>query len=214
MVNIFLELEKLKGILRGRGLDDDTIIAILSKAEKEINLSLRERLDDAMDQAIASGVDKQSPDFINELRPRQDAFMLDTISGHTDFTEPPMPMLDRLLARGAKPLKDGSGVYKIVPVGKPGNKIKGPVYANIFDAQKAISAERYESAQAQYKKIAPKDSKVKFRTVTSKQNRATQWVMPEKPKDFTAELSDINSQLRNDYDDVVLKVIRSYEEGF
>lgn len=214
MVNVFLELERLKATLRSRGLEEGYIETIASKANDEISLALRDRLDNAMDLAIQSGVQKDSAEFINELRPRPDAFMLETSSGITDFTEPPFPMLDRLLAKGAKPMKDGSGVYKVIPVGKPSDKAKPPIHTNIFDAQKAISAERYETAISQYNKIAPKNSKVNFRTATSKQNRATQWVLPEKPKDFTEDLAEINNLLGKEYDDLVLGIIRSYEEGF
>ncbi len=214
MVNVFLELERLKTHLRARGIEEDHVDAIASKANEEIALAIRERLDNAMELAIQSGVQKDSPDFINALRPRPDAFVLETDSGVTDFTEPPMPMLDKLLARGAKPMKDGSGVYKIIPVGKPSNNPKRPIHTNIFDAQKAISAERYETAVSQYNRVVPKGSKVEFRTATSKQNRATQWVMPEKPKDFTEDLAEINNLLNQEYDEVVLGIIRSYEEGF
>lgn len=214
MVNIFLELERLKTHLYARGIEPDHVDAIVSKANEEISLAIRERLDNAMDLAIQSGVQKDSADFINALRPRPDAFILETDSGITDFTEPPMPMLDKLLARGAKPMKDGSGVYKIIPVGKSNSDNRPKIHTNIFDAQKAISAERYESAVSQYNKVAPKGSKVNFRTATSKQNRATQWVMPEKPKDFTEDLAEINNMLGQEYDDVVLGIIRSYEEGF
>ena len=214
MVNIFLELERLKSHLQTRGLEQEFVDAIVAKANDEISMAVRDRLDSAMDLAIQSGVQKKSAEFINELRPRPDAFMLETESGITDFTEPPMPMLDKLLARGAKPMKDGSGVYKVIPVGKSNTETKPPIHANIFDAQKAISAQRYETAVAQYNNIKPQGSKVEFRTATSKQNRATQWVMPEKPKDFTEDLSEINNLLSQEYDDLVLGIIRSYEEGF
>jgi hypothetical protein len=214
MVNLFLEIERLRSTLRSKGLEDEYVEVIAGKAETEISLALRDKLDAAMDLAIQSGVQKDSADFINDLRPRPDAFILETASGSTDFTEPPLPMLDKLLAKGAKPLKDGSGVYKVIPVGKPSERSKTPIFTNIFDAQKSISAERYETAIAQYNKIAPKDSKINFRTATSKQNRNTQWVLPEKPKDFTEDLAEINSMLSNEYDDIVLGIIRSYEEGF
>lgn len=214
MVNVFLEIERLKSTLRSQGTEEDHVEIIAAKAEAEISMALRERLDNAMDLAIQSGVQKDSAEFINQLRPRPDAFMLDTVSGMTDFTEPPMPMLDKLLARGAKPMKDGSGVYKVIPVGKSSDRGNKPIHTNIFDAQKAIATERYETAISQYNKVAPKNSKVNFRTATSKQNRATQWVMPEKPKDFTADLAEINDMLGREYDDLVLSIIRSYEEGF
>lgn len=214
MVNIFLELERLKSSLRARGLDEDIVEILASKANDEISLAIRDRLDSAMELAIQSGVDKDSAAFINALRPRPDAFMLETDSGITDFTEPPMPMLDKLLARGAKPMKDGSGVYKVIPVGKSNSQNKPPIHTNIFDAQKAISAERYAAALSQYNKVIPKGSKVEFRTATSKQNRATQWVLPEKPKDFTEDLNEINNMLGQEYDSLVLGIIRSYEENF
>jgi hypothetical protein len=213
MVNLFLELEKLRSTLRAKGIEDDFIDDIVSKAEVEISLALRERLDDAMDVAVQSGVQKESADFINELRPREDAFILETESGITDFSDPPLPMLDRLLAKGAKPMKDGSGVYKIIPVGGNNNK-KPPIHTNIFDAQKAVSAERYENAVSQYQKVAPKGSKVNFRTATSKQNRSTQWVLPAKEKDFTEDLAQINNLLTESYDDVIRGIIKNYEEGF
>lgn len=214
MVNIFLEIERLKATLRGRGMDEQFVDQIANKADTEISMALRERLDSAMEVAIQSGVQKESPDFINDLRPRPDAFLLSTESGSTDFSDPPLPMLDRILAKGAKPMKDGSGVYKIVPVGGISKQPKPPIYTNIFDAQKAIAAERYENAITQYNKAIPKNSKVNFRTATSKQNRQTQWVLPEKKKDFTEDLAEINNMLLADYDDLVLRIIRSYEEGF
>lgn len=214
MVNIFLELERLRASLRSRGMEDEHIEILVARANEEISLAIRERLDAAIDLAVQSGVQKNSADFINELRPRPDAFMLETASGQTDFSEPPYPMLDRLLANGAKPMKDGSGVYKVIPVGKSNTRTKAPIHTNIFDAQKAISAERYETALSQYNRIAPKGSKVEFRTATSKQSRNTQWVLPAKDKDFTADLAEINTMLNQEHDDLILNVIRSYTENF
>ncbi|MEM4726595.1 MAG: hypothetical protein QXG63_06620 [Nitrososphaerales archaeon] len=211
---MFLELEKLKAVLRNKGLDEETVESIAAKAEAEIASALKEEMDNALELAVQSGVQKDSPEFINELRPRPDAFILETESGITDFSEPPFPMLDRLLANGAKPMKDGSGVYKVIPVGAPSSKPKTPIYANIFDTQKAISAQRYEESVARYNKIAPKGSKVNFRTATSKQDRNTQWVLPEKEKNFTEDLQEINQMLQQSHEDIVRRVIRSYEENF
>ena len=111
-------------------------------------------------------------------------------------------------------MKDDSGVYKVIPVGSQSKEKKPAVHTNIFDAQKAIAAERYENAVSQYNRVTPKGSKVNFRTATSKQSRQTQWVLPEKKKDFTEDLAEINNLLSADYDSVVLNIIRSYEEGF
>jgi len=214
MINIFLEIEKLKAILRNKGLDEDAVEQIAKKAEMEISVALQEKMNDAVDLAVQSGVQKDSSEFINELRPRPGAFILETESGITDFSEPPFPMLDKLLANGVKPMKDGSGIYKVIPVGAPSKTPKTSIHANIFDAQKAIYAQRYEASVAQYNKVKPKESKVNFRTATSKQNRATQWVLPEKEKDFTEDLQEINSMLQDEHDNIVKSIIQSYEESF
>lgn len=211
MVNTFLEIERLRSTLRDKGIDERSINEIARNAEREINDALVEIMNQAVELGIQSGVQKDSADFINDLRPRPDAFELDTYSGKKDFSDPPYPMLDVLL-RGAKPLADGSGVYKIIPVGKKGNK--KPIHNNIFDAQKALSAERYTESQTRYKAIAPKDSKVNFRTATSKQSRETQWVKPATEKDFTEDLRDINTMLESTAKDTIMTIIRSYEDNF
>lgn len=214
MINIFLELEKLRIILLKRGYTGDQVNDIVKRAEQEISLKLQDAMNSALENAVQSGIQKDSPEFINELRPNPDAFILETESNSTDFSEPPMPTLDRLLARSAKPIKDGSGVYKIIPVGGDSSQRKPQIHTNIFDAQKASMAERYENATTQYNRIAPKGSAVRFRTATSKQNRATQWVQPAKEKDFTADLQQINSMLSDERDNIILNIIRSYEDGF
>lgn len=215
MLNIPLELERLKATLRGRGLEEDTVVELAIKAENEIQLKLREQLDIAMDELIQLGVQKDSSEFINDLRPRPDAFLMETESSNTDFSDPPYPMLDKLLSGGnIKPMRDGSGVYKVIPIGKQGSKTRPSIHSNIFDAQKSISAERHERAIKEYNNIAPRDSKVQFRTATSKQNRNTQWVLPAKDKDFTDDIQRINSSLYDTHDEIVLSVIREYEEMF
>ena len=47
MVNIFLEIERLKATLRSRGVEDQFIDDIAHKAEIEISFALKERLDSA-----------------------------------------------------------------------------------------------------------------------------------------------------------------------
>lgn len=209
MVNVFLELQRLQHTLEAKGMDPENIAIIVQRAESEINSSLSEIMTAGLDQAVGIGVQKNSAEFINELRPRPDAFELETSSGRTDFSEPPFPMLDKLL-QNAKPMQDGSGVYKVIPVGKPGNR--PPIHLNIMDAQKAIMAERHREAINQYKAIAPKSSKFGFRTATSKQNRDTQWVMPAQEKSFGEELTAINDSMQDSARDAILGIIQSYED--
>lgn len=211
MINKHFELERLRHSLRMRGLEEQTVNAIVQKADEEIESIMAEKMSQAMQTAVTAGFEKQSADFINDLKPAPGSFQLETSSGNTDFSTPPFPMLPRLL-NNAKPMKDGSGVYKIIPVGTPGKK--PTIASNIFDAQKAISVERLESAKRQYNNVAPQGSKTQFRTATSKQSQSTQWVLPPQEKDFTEEMSTINKGLEQDLQDVVLSVIREYEESF
>jgi hypothetical protein len=209
MLNIVFELEKLRFTLERKGLDHSTIDIIVKKVNNEINQVFDRHAQDAMQKAVELGVERESADFINELKIDGDSMMLTTQSGNTDFSEPPFPMLPALL-RNAKPMKDGSGVYKIIPVGKPGNKPK--ISTNIYDAVKQINAQRAEEARKQYSAVAPAQSK--FRTASSKQDQNTKWVKPAKDKDFYSEMNNINIDLERTMEEAVRDIIRGYEEGF
>ena len=123
-------------------------------------------------------------------------------------------MLNRLLTN-AKPMKDGSGVYKVIPVGATGRE-RPKVSTNIYDAAKQINAERAENAKRQYAAISPTGSRgsVQFRTATSKQDPNQQWVRPAKTKDFTNEVTTLNKELQDTMDAKIRDIVRSYEEGF
>lgn len=211
MANLLFEMDRLRMMLRAKGLEESSIKVIVEKAQMEIETAMEEKMSAAMDVAIEAGVTKRSADFINELRPMPGAFQLETASHNTDFSDPPYPMLDKLLTN-AKPMADGSGVYKVIPVGQPGKK--PPIATNIFDAQKQIAAERYETSVAQYNKIKPGASKANFKTATSKQSRATNWVRPATDKDFTSDISDINSSLDEQFKELVERIVSSYEDEF
>jgi hypothetical protein len=206
----FFELDRLKVSLEAKGIDPQIVELLVRKANNEIAEAIERNTDNALEQAVQAGVDKRSADFINELRVDAVNFQVTTDSGSMDFTEPPFPMLPFLL-KNAKPNKDGSGVHKLIPVGKPGNR--PPLSTNIHDAQKRIMAERIEASKRQYRAVAPAGS-VQFRTASSKQDPNTQWVKPAQEKDFSGEMHNINEQLRNALDDEIHAIIRSYEELF
>lgn len=212
MVNVFFELDRLRSSLENKGVDPAIITAIVAKARQDINSAFEAEGGAAMEKAVEAGAEKYAPDFINQLRLDAADFEVTTESGNLDFSEPPYPMLNSLL-RNAKPMADGSGVYKIVPVGKKGNK--PPISTNIFDVQKRIAAERVEAAKKQYAAITPSGSKhTEFRTVTSKQDAQKQWVKPATEKDFTEEVRQINVDLRQSMDDRIRDIINSYVEMF
>jgi hypothetical protein len=210
MFNIFFEIDKLKATLRAKGLEESHVDAIAQNAYNEIELSLKDKLNEAMDQAIADGVEKRSYEFINDLQPNPGAFILETKTGQEDFSSPPKPNLYNLLTN-PKVSKDGT-LYKVIPVGKKSNR--PPIANNIFDAQKKIMAERHESAHQNYKKMSPAGSKVQFRTVTNKQDQNSQWMLPATDEDFSSTMHTINNDLQESYHSIIKQVIQSYEESF
>jgi hypothetical protein len=213
MANIFLELEKLRFTLKNKGIDARTVEIIVGKAGREITDAFEGQADSAMQLAIEAGVQQRSPEFINELQINPMEMTIDTESGNTEFIDPPYPMLNSLL-QNAKPMKDGSGVYKVIPIGSTGNE-RPKVSTNIYDAAKQINAERVENARRQYQAISPTGKKaVQFRTATSKQDPVQAWVRPAKTKDFTSDLSSINKELADTMEDKIRDILRSYEEGF
>jgi len=213
MTNIAFELERLRVTLKNKGLDARAIETIVTKAGREISEAFKEQGESAMQQAIEAGVAQRSPEFINELVLDPNNMELRTESGNMEFTDPPYPMLSKLL-QNAKPMKDGSGVYKVIPVGKPGTD-RPKVSTNIYDAMKKINAERAETAKKQYSTIVPSGSRAtEFRTATSKQDANTQWVKPARTKDFNEDMRSINKELESTMEEKVRDILQSYMEGF
>jgi len=213
MANISFELEKLRVTLRNKGLDATAIEKIVNKANREISNAFEEQGKSAMQQAVEAGVQQRSPEFINELTLNNMSMEVSTDSGNMEFTDPPYPMLSKLL-QNAKPIKDGSGVYKVIPVGASSNT-RPKVSTNIYDAFKKINAERAENAKQQSNAIAPTGSRAtQFRTATSKQDANSQWVKPSKTKDFTGDMQSINKELADTMEERIRDILRSYEEGF
>lgn len=208
--NVFFELDRLRSHLSIRGVDSATIDRIIARAQKEIESVVATRGQEAIDEAVEVGAQKESADFINQLRFDAFNFEVKTESGQLNFDEPPRPMLPFLL-KNAKPMKNGSGVYKVIPIGKP--SVKPSFAKNIFDEQRRISAERIENAKSRARAIAPTGSQL-FKTVTSKQDPQSQWVQPTKEKDFTEEVETINQNLRHSLDDIIRDIIRNYEDMF
>jgi hypothetical protein len=213
MINLLMELDYLKIILINKGFDEKTADSIIEKARSEINSIIEQESGAAMQLAIEEGVEKESADFINQLKLNRINLELTTESGNMDFSEPPKPMLPFLL-RNAKPIKDGSGVYKIIPVGSPSSKPKPLVSSNIYDAWKHENAVRAEAAKVRRQNITPKGSVADFKTATSKQNSATQWVQPAKEKDFTESVDNINRQLSESLDDKIKSILQEYMEAY
>jgi hypothetical protein len=210
MPNLLFELDRLRLELRGKGLPDGVVEGVVAKAHAEISAAMKEHANNAMAKAVEAGVEKGSAQFINELQLDSQLMNLVTESGNTNFPEPPRPQLPFLL-KNSKPMKDGSGVYKVIPVGAPSKRPK-KISMSIYDSWKRINAERIESARSEYNNIAPGGTK--FRTATSKQDASSQWVQPAKDNDFSEEMRTINSDLESTMEQLIRDVIRSYVENF
>jgi hypothetical protein len=214
VANVTFELQYLRSSLLDKGYSINDVEAIVDRARSEIQQAFQEQSESAMSQAVDIGVEKRSPEFINDLYMDEVNMRLTTESNNMDFSTPPYPNLHNLLS-GAKPMKDGSGVYKVIPIGTHDEPRK-PVSASIYDAAKKRNAERAEAARVQYSKILPKGSKgaKEFRTATSKQNAATQWTLPAQDKNFQEEVESINANLTSSMDDIIRDIIQSYTDGF
>ena len=212
MANILFELERLRVTLRNKGFDPRTVETIVNNASREIHEAFESQGASALDLAIEAGVAQRSPEFINELELDFNNMSVRTESGNLEFVEPPFPMLTKLL-QNATPMKDGSGVYKVIPIGSSGND-RPKVSTNIYDAAKQINAERIENAKRQYQSIVPGRKNVQFRTATSKQDPNATWVRPAKTKDFSQDIDSINKELESTMEQKIRDIIQSYVEGF
>lgn len=213
MLNVFFELDRLRDSLIRKGFDEDSANTIVNKARSEISATIDQEGEAAMQLAIEEGVAQRSPEFINELKLNRINMELTTESGVMEFSEPPFPMLPHLL-KNAKPMKDGSGVYKVIPVGGEPTKPRPSIASNIYDAWKQTNAERIEASRAQRARVTPKGSKGAFRTATSKQSAQTQWVQPEKVKDFSEPVQSINKELKDSLDQRISAIIQDFEENY
>lgn len=202
------QLQTLKDHLKSRGLSDFEVDAVVQQAMQDIDSQISHKQDEAMDRLIDTGIQKGSVDFINDLRPSDQDFVLETESGRTDFSLPPYPNLRNIL-KNPKIAKDGTQ-YKVIPVGAP--SAPRNMAKNIYDVARSIDVQRKENAAMQSK--VPAGTKTTFRTATSKQDASTKWVLPAKKMDFTDDLNEANSDLRESVDSIVAGVINSYKESY
>jgi len=122
MLDANMEVEGLRQRLRLKNIDEQTINIVCSQVAEEISMASVDLLSGAMEDAVQAGESKKSFQFVSEVKVIQDShsFRIGTDSGRTDFSEPPFPMLPKLL-KNAKTAQDGS-LYKVIPIRAKGNK--------------------------------------------------------------------------------------------
>jgi hypothetical protein len=228
-----------------KNLSESMINSICDDVAREINYTTTDILADAMSQAVNIGAEVKSIDFIEELRAVRagPGFHIDTQSGRTDFSEPPFPMLPRLL-KNAKVAKDGS-LYKVIPMKAKTTGSSGRTAITTEAAMQNINTAR-QIAKEQRKddtKTATADpikgmdtfaamqainsSKQKtsrsysstgavtgFRTASSKQDQTAKWVHPGTNANLSEGLREINMNLNDTIDRAILDIIRSYEDSY
>ena len=157
MLDANMEIDNLRQRLKFRNLNEMTIDSVCDAAASEISEVATNLLASAAEQAVQAGNDARSIDFINDINVSQHGheFMIDTKSGKTDYSEPPFPMLPRLL-KNAKTASDGS-LYKVIPLRAKGtgSKVSGltvtteAALKSINEARMAAKQER-DAAKGQF----------------------------------------------------------------
>lgn len=147
MLDANTELNRLRQVLRFKNFSEDVVDEIVDDASKEISLATADILADAMNEAVNVGGDIMSTDFIDEIRAVRSgsSFQIVTDSGSADFSEPPFPMLPKLL-KNAKVAKDGS-LYKVIPIRQSGGKTRNKIAVTTEAALQDINEARYRAKE-------------------------------------------------------------------
>ena len=206
---------------------NDTILDIVSTAVVE-----------ASEYAYGLGVEEFVEEL--DVVETGSGFQITTKSRKTDFSMPETPMLHNLL-KNAKTAEDGSKYKVIPmgsdsdkkPVGKTMFSDQRLRQSAVASARAALNenlninkSARSNSMMQNFKDVLnrniaarkhfftldkPNTGTPKFRTVSSKQDAETQWVMPAREKDLTGYLAGINSRIESDIQTAVTTIIAAYE---
>jgi len=240
MIDARFEIDRLTHTLRFKGISNTVIESIVANVNQEIALGVTDLIADAVADAVKAGEDVGSEEFMSEVRSARagGTFMVTTQSGQTDFSEPPFPMLPRLL-KNAKVAKDGS-TYKVIPLNSKKTVKRA---TNSMDIMEQINSNREAAKRVRVREtrdplamatafsgmavnnrgsgrgkrkqdVKAPTGTANFRTVSSKQDPSSQWVNPGKQANMTGVLRNINSELQQNIDQTILDIVRSYEEMY
>jgi hypothetical protein len=238
MLDVGHELENLKHRLMAKGFSLDEAESICDSASDNVREAVIDMVADALEEAVIDGGDHNSHKFVQELMAIRDGnlFKITTLSGKTDFSEPPFPMLPKLLSN-AKMAHDGSR-YKKIPmrerssessmpktienaikqINKQRLQLKADKQARL-EKQRGGSSDPTESIdtiealfvpQHEYTYDNSKSVATQFRTASDKQDPNSKWVRPAKKADMTEKLEQINNQLQDRIDDAIRYIMAQY----
>jgi hypothetical protein len=244
MLDAVTELDRLKNALRLKNLPEHVAQEICREASAEISDMVIDLISDAMSDAVSAGADVNSSQFIQEVMStrRGQAFEVVTRSGRQDFSEPPFPMLPKLL-NNAKVARDGS-LFKVIPLKKKSNSSSLAVtteeaFRNINNSRETLKEQRrarikegktgsidpfegmegiapmLASSRGDSVKIKETQSgSIDFKTASSKQDANAKWIKPAKNADLTDRLTSINDNLQYSIDDAIEQIIRKYGDMY
>lgn len=234
MINANDELHNLKMSLVLRGLSEAEADNLCQEAHDHIRNQIIDIVSDALEEAARSSSEDKTQKFISEIMAVRDGsvFSITTSSGKTDFSEPPFPMLPKLLS-GAKVSKAGTR-FKVIPVKDTTssnlknntiekaiieiNKRRAQLKAE-RDAEKKGISDPMSSipdiapnipAVERFKSKSVEHGAVSFRTASENQDPNSKWVYPAMQADMTDALNDINDRLHDRIDDAIKDVISRY----
>ena len=162
MIDARSEIDRLRQRLRMKNLSEVIIDDICDEVSRDISIVTSDILADAMKEAVSVGADIGSDELIEELRAVRTgpSYEIITDSGRTDFSEPPFPMLPRLL-KNAKVAKDGS-LYKVIPIKKKSSNSKSKMavtteaaYENINNARRIAKEQRDADNDSNRSQMSP-----------------------------------------------------------
>ena len=234
MLNVDSEISRLKARLSLSGLPPEVVEDMVNEASSMIHKMIDDSVNEAYNAAADMGYVNGLDEFVKELRVMKfgNSYKVWTESGRTDFSNPPFPMLPKLL-KHAEIAKDGSR-YKTIPI-----RQKGALAMTSEQVSREISAERQAIAKARENKpyvssdrpanflemystqkervnrkrqFEKSTAATDFRTASSKQDANSQWMHPGNRADMSGVLNDINRDLEQQINNIVSFVISRYGE--
>ena len=232
------ELENLRNRLMSKGFSDSEARDICEEASNSIRDVIIDIVSEAMQDTIIDSEDVKSHKFVQEVMAIRDGalFKITTSSGRSDFSEPPFPMLPKILSN-AKVSKDGSR-YKRVPlrnktsdsslpktienainqINQQREQLKSEKKARLEKKRGSISdpldsigqIKTFIDPQSEYRFNNSESNATQFRTASDKQDPNSKWVRPAKKADMTEILDKANINLQDKIDNAISQVISRY----
>lgn len=222
------KLSSLRHHLRSLDIDPEVIDSVIDEATEEIRSVMQEIVERAVNEAEEYGSSIGAEEFLSQIKLDASSgyIQISTDSGLTDFSKPAYPMLPWLLNK-SKISKDGSR-YRVVPVGGVSSNPKPtPPAKDIASGLQAMSAENAPvtsmaermaeafglgaSSSITERQQPISAERPEFRTASSKQDAARQWVVPPRSLDMTGTLMTLNATIRSEIDAECDKILNKYE---